>query len=134
MKYTDNPPEIECPSCGYFSFPLVIETPALTHFAKLACRGCGRFVEWMGMPKNYDKRQQSKFTPEGLGIERCEFCLRSQGMLGDRECLEIHHKMPINLGGEDVESNIWVLCTYCHRTAHQRHTYLYEHFKPKKID
>ena len=89
----------------------------------------------LGMPQNEKARgKSSKFTPESLEIDYCEFCLRPREMLGINETLEVHHKMPINLGGEDVQTNILVLCTYCHKTAHQRHIYLYKHYTVKSID
>lgn len=126
--------KITCPRCNVEILPVVIETPDTIHHAKEVCPDCGGFLRWLSKPKNENKRLPSKFTPESLGISWCEFCLRQPEMLGIHEVLEIHHKMPIELGGEDVKTNILVLCTYCHKTAHQRHIYLYKHFKPKEID
>ena len=135
MKYTHNP-IFDCKWCNATQIePIVEETPDTPHFAKLICPECNRFIDWMGMPQNKDKRgKSSKFTPESLEIDYCEFCLRPQEMLGRNETLDIHHKMPVEFGGEDTQSNILVLCTYCHKTAHQRHTYLYKHYTVKSID
>ena len=88
----------------------------------------------MSKPKNLKKRLPSKFTPESLKINYCQMCLRPRFMLGRLETLHVHHLMPEDLGGEDVITNVLVLCTYCHNEFHQRHTYLYNHFKPKEID
>lgn len=142
MKFT-NDPVLDCKWCNAEQInPIVQETPDTPHFAKLICPECNRFIDWMGMPKNKDTKSHSKFTPESLDIDYCEFCLRPREMLGRNETLDIHHKMPEELGGEDVRTNVLVLCTYCHKTAHQRHTYLYKHYtvgsiieeKPQKIE
>ena len=124
---------MECPRCKEPIKPLFIETPDTPHYGKEVCPNCEGWLRWISKPENQSKRAPTKYTAESLEITACEFCLRSREMLGKNETLDVHHKMPIDLGGEDVETNILVLCTYCHKTAHQRHIYLYEHFKIKEM-
>ena len=124
---------ILCGRCNKEVDPIFIETPDTPHYGKEVCPDCGGWLRWLSKPKNETKRANSRFTPESLNIDYCEFCLRPKEMLGIYETLEVHHKIPIELGGEDTESNVTVYCTYCHKTCHQRHTYLYNHFKPKEI-
>lgn len=123
-----------CKGCGKEVDAIVTEvTDAGPHHAKQQCPICLAFLGWASKPKNETKRLKSKFTPESLEVEHCEICLRPKAMLGRWETLEIHHKMPIELGGEDVRENILVVCTYCHKDIHARHTYLYDHFRPNEI-
>ena len=45
-------------------------------------------------------------------IKRCEFC-------GDPRGLEVHHSIPLSLGGSDEEDNLIVCCAKCHGILHR---------------
>ena len=129
MKYSDNP-IADCRFCGEKSFvPKLILRPDTPHYAQVFCPFCGRNIDWMGKPKNHEKRQKNKYTPEILGIDFCQICLRPRAMLGKNETLDVHHIHEIHDGGLDTEKNIIVVCTYCHKDIHQKRQYLYHNFK-----
>jgi hypothetical protein len=54
----------------------------------------------------------SKMLKETVG--RCEEC-------GSTENLEIHHKVPVNQGGDNMLSNLMVLCHDCHNKKPKHH-------------
>ena len=117
-----------CSNCGCSAYIIEIG-PFGNNEAKRVCTSCGYFWDWIAKPENKDKRKSSKFSPRYLGIEYCEICHRPKSMLGKYETLEIHHKVSIKDGGEDIETNILVLCTAHHVWVHHEQTYLNDHFK-----
>jgi 5-methylcytosine-specific restriction endonuclease McrA len=48
-------------------------------------------------------RQQAKF--------RCGYCLRSELLIGMP--MEFEHLIPLALGGQTVEENLWLSCRRC---------------------
>lgn len=46
-----------CPSCGCVEVATILTPELPTHYAKLTCDGCGRFIKWIGKPENELKRQ-----------------------------------------------------------------------------
>ena len=116
--------EKHCNHCGVVN-AVFQETPESIHYAKWICPICGLFIEWIPKPKNKDKRTRSKYSPQNLNIGFCEICGRIH--LGQSETLEIHHKIPIEEGGQDTRENVLVLCTPCHRMTHFLRIYLNHH-------
>lgn len=56
---------------------------------------------------------------KALGKKRgwkCEVCGRRWV---DGWKLEVHHKIPKSMGGQDTEDNAQILCLGCHITAHK---------------
>ena len=53
---------------------------------------------------------------------------KAKTRLGTHETLEIHHKIEINDGGQDIKENILVVCTHCHKLIHHVRTYMNDHF------
>lgn len=47
-----------CPSCGCVEVATILTPELTTHYAKLTCDGCGRFIKWIGKPESEQKRQQ----------------------------------------------------------------------------
>ncbi|GAA1070639.1 HNH endonuclease [Kitasatospora gansuensis] len=45
------------------------------------------------------------------GSARCELC----GEDFPAELVDIDHRTPLALGGEDTDANVWALCRACHR-------------------
>jgi 5-methylcytosine-specific restriction endonuclease McrA len=99
------------------------------HYGKAICPYCGRFVKWIAKPENTELRRKSKFSPEKLGKEYCELCLRPREYLGKAGQLDIHHIIEIHNGGQDEEDNVWVLCSHCHSLVHHTRTYLNNHLR-----
>lgn len=54
----------------------------------------------------------------------CELCLRTKESLPRKQTLEAHHVIPYKCGGEAEESNVWIVCTCCHRQIEHYRTYL----------
>ena len=103
-----------------------------THGYALYCPQCGIFSGWGGRKKslhsaNGERKLSTQWPPKRLGIDFCQICLRTDDQLGDGECLESHHVIPVKDGGKDSPSNIWVCCTGCHKEIHHRRTYLNLH-------
>ena len=100
-----------------------------THYGRLNCEECGRYVSFVKKPNNEGKRGRNKYTPEDLKINHCQLCLRPGHRLGSRGVLDVHHVIEIQDGGDDTKENIWVVCTSCHRLIHHQRTYLNSHLK-----
>lgn len=116
-----------CSRCDRETETKVVMLEKGKHYAKEVCVHCGRFHLFLKKPENMAKRGKNKFSPEDLGIDFCQMCLRPGDRLGDRGVLEVHHVEEIQSGGEDTKENIWVACTSCHRLVHHQRTYLNEH-------
>lgn len=118
---------IDCKRCNISVTPNFVRGPFGPHEAKLVCPLCGAMLKWVSKEKNNGKRPKNKHTPESLGIDYCQLCLRPRNRLGKYETLDAHHIIEIAKGGEDVPENIWVCCTYCHQFIHQQRTYINSH-------
>ena len=59
----------------------------------------------------------------------CELCQRWGSVLPGPEVLEAHHVTAVEDSGNDTRSNVWILCTPCHRLVHHLRTYL-GHYHP----
>lgn len=99
------------------------------HYAKLNCAECGKYLAFAKKPENKGKRGKNKYSPKDLGVDCCQMCLRHGSRLGRRGALEVHHVVEINAGGEDLPSNLWVVCTACHKLIHHQRVYLNSHLK-----
>ena len=110
-----------CKTCG--SKLEITLTPNLTHYARLDCKRCNKFIEWMKNPDKKDKRTKtSKFKPEQIMKHRsydgepfCFFCLRTKKELGKCETITLDHIKELNEGGLDIIDNIQILCSACHK-------------------
>jgi HNH endonuclease len=67
--------------------------------------------------RNYDVVAETLHRAEGI----CESCKKPAPFIrqSDRTpYLEVHHKVPLSIGGEDTVENAIALCPNCHRQAH----------------
>jgi len=103
--------------------------PKSPHYAKEICPICKRHFRWIPKTENKNKRKPSKFTPANLSIFFCELCGRNGNALGNKEVLEVHHKIPICDGGLDEKDNILIVCSACHRMVHWLRTYVNNHLQ-----
>lgn len=55
-------------------------------------------------------------------------CLRDLKDIPLPQVLEGHHVVEFQDGGSDDRSNVWIVCTACHKLIHYQRTYL-GHFK-----
>ncbi|MEG0957749.1 MAG: HNH endonuclease signature motif containing protein [Anaerovoracaceae bacterium] len=80
--------------------------------------------------RNYEKYGRSKDTRRRYGRAwkrirdsyihehpLCEIC-KAEGKLVDAK--EVHHKIPLSLGGTHARENLIALCKSCHATIHAR--------------
>lgn len=51
-------------------------------------------------------------------------CLRLEAELPATQDLDGHHVVEYSAGGTDDRTNVWILCTSCHRLVHHQRTYL----------
>jgi 5-methylcytosine-specific restriction endonuclease McrA len=121
---------LHCPRCEADMIPEEREGTG-PNFLGLWCTHCGRWIEWVAKPQNDNKRTKtSKYTFQDIGIFRCEICGRSQAWLKlVREWLEIHHKLPLEEGGEDTRENLLIVCNRHHKMIHDIRDYEYHHLK-----
>lgn len=124
--------EIECRQCGYKGKPENAGKINPVHGYALRCPNCTKFWGWGGLSKELKsstgkRTETSIWTAKRLGMESCQCCLRSKQFLGDAGALEVHHVIPVSDGGTDDLSNIWVVCTACHKEIHHRRTYFNSH-------
>ena len=116
-----------CTSCEKEVDPDIYLASDGPHYGKAVCPECRKFLQWIPKPKNEGKRPKNKFDPTSLNIFACEICGRDSLRIGQYESLEVHHKIPIEEGGEDKRENLLVVCTACHRLCHWLRTYLNRH-------
>jgi 5-methylcytosine-specific restriction endonuclease McrA len=113
--------------------------PDTMHAGELRCSKCGTFWGWRSkLPEERtnggaQRRNSSTYSPSSLDCRTCQMCLRPRKMLGIKETLLIHHVKEIQDGGDDIPSNIWVLCSSCHGLVHHMRTYLYRHFSDPEV-
>jgi hypothetical protein len=109
----------ECRGCGYEGPHVVTETPNLTHWARLDCGKCHRWIRWLPKPDSdptkYHRPAEHRDLVAKYGRGFCELCLRSGDELGDRNSLIGHHVIEYKNDGEPSRENTWILCQACHR-------------------
>ena len=121
---------LHCPHCQADMIPT--EKPSDgPHHLGLYCSHCGAWIEWVGKPANNNKRTRtSKYTLSDIGIDYCEICGRPSWWLKKvREWLELHHKVPLEEGGEDTRENLLIICNRHHKMIHDIRDYEYHHLK-----
>jgi len=98
------------------------------------CRSCK--PPFKLSPYGLKKKKEKILTREGFTCKKCgwspkkiKICYywdeRENRYLLDYEKtdlreIEIHHKKPIYLGGNDEETNLIVLCKSCHKKEHKK--------------
>ena len=121
--------KITCNGCKTEVTTIVELLESGPHYAKETCANCGKFIRFSKKPSNEKKRPPNKFLPKDLDVDHCQMCLRSGERLGRYGVLESHHVVEIKDNGQDVPSNIWVLCSSCHRLVHHQRVYINDHLK-----
>jgi hypothetical protein len=108
------------------------------HYGKYTCPVCDSWIGFKAKPENekkLEKRPNGTPTPEALGIEYCQICLRPRERLGSRETLDTHHidDDPANL----ERLNFLIVCSACHKLIAWTRTYFNEHlqrfYNPERI-
>lgn len=124
--------EYACRSCGSKDLLEKLGPHPGGHHAKLECRACGAFVRWMPKPiEGRARRRNNAELVRRYGRGYCEMCRRKTEEIPLPEVLEAHHVVEVNEGGGDERTNVWIICTWCHASIHQRRTYL-GHYCQKK--
>lgn len=87
------------------------------HYAALICADCGRHQRWLPKPGNEKVRRPAahralvqKYSPG-----YCELCLRTEAALPANQVLEAHHIREYQDDGPADRTNIWIVCTACHK-------------------
>ena len=134
FEYNTDFKDIICKHCGYQGKPERNGATNEVHGYALKCPSCKKFWGWGGRSKALKdeagvRQLSSNWTAKRLGVDKCQCCLRDKDHLGETECLEVHHVIPVQLGGEDAPRNLWVVCTPCHKQIHWLRTYIHNHMK-----
>lgn len=96
------------------------------------CYDCNKYTF---QPKEESKHRESKHHDlvKKRGINYCECCLRDKNDIPTPSTLEGHHVIEYKDNGTDDMTNVWVLCTSCHKLVHHQRTYLGHYKKINKI-
>lgn len=113
-----------CKVCKAETFQNETIRPIGPHYGEVVCVVCNNRTRFMRKPENIGKRKKNKYSPDALGINFCQMCMRSKEDLVNHETLEIHHVIQVADGGPDTPENIWVTCTPCHKMIHHSRCYL----------
>ena len=111
--------------CKYCGCDMVFEeTPMLKHYGKVYCKNCNHFDRWVPKPDSDPTKYRRKKNTTNLARHKyCQMCLRYKEDLPDNQTLEGHHVIPVKYGGSNDKSNVWTLCTGCHRLVEWMRTY-----------
>lgn len=134
-----------CPNCGStesLRHELVKPgEPGQTHYARIVCDHLpcdGRFVMWGAKPDTDKANRPSAHkklvrAARREGRTSCEMCLRHESDLPGTQELTAHHVDEYQAdGAADLDSNVWILCTACHRLVHWARTY-FGHYHPQEV-
>lgn len=113
-----------CASMGPHPITLVSNG---VHYAKVNCVECKRQLRWLPKPDSdptkYRRPTQHQNLVSDYGRGFCEMCLRKKEDLPKGNTLEAQHVVEFQDGGSNERTNIWILCTACHRMVHWVRTY-----------
>lgn len=127
MRYQDIEKKTVRCRCGYESHGDFTRTPELTHYGKLECHECKRFITWVtkpDKPKSSRDATHRKLTKHKQpDVRYCELCLLVESSLPDGQTLEGHHILEYGKDGDATPINTLVLCTECHALVHWKRQY-----------
>lgn len=83
---------------------------------------------WLTYPPDWNKRK------EILKFERkvCNRCGKSKSRKHKKDFLEVHHIIPLNKGGNHLNSNLELLCKNCHKEEHAKNHYKFRKKRPNQ--
>lgn len=121
-------PRRRCPSCGVMSWPAVRRESGIDEERgfEFECPMCGYSYGRQGEKRKLygpdGKRLHStQWTVDRLNRDACQLCGRTENQLAvTGEMLTAHHVTPLSEGGQDVPSNMLVVCTSCHDAIHRK--------------
>ena len=110
--------------CSHKEFILTDALPP--HYKKKVCAECGKFLGFQSKPDQNKSKRPAGHTTLVQKYEQgyCELCLRAKESLPPNQCLEAHHVIPYQFGGESSRENIWIVCTPCHKIIEHYRIYL----------
>lgn len=124
--YVTELPKQTCPGCGRFSFPCIdsSEFDPIRGFL-IKCQFCGHKYGFGGKKKPLFKNGRrvcgTIWRTGKFEVSYCQFCGRDLVEMKKKGVKpQAHHIIPVSEGGEDIPSNIMVLCPSCHKEAHKR--------------
>jgi RNase P subunit RPR2 len=115
-----------CKRCGRIGGKMTILLgEGSPHFARVDCRECGAWIDWVKFPDAAPKRDRRKSRKKlrDLG-DRCEICLRHRDELPPQQQLEVHHVLEVATDdGTDDRDNLRAYCSACHAMVNWVRTY-----------
>ncbi len=102
-----------CPACGDTRIP-TSRGEATASAALLAAANCDASVE----QPDGNRRQVVLPRLRRLALQRARYACEAAGCRHTR-FLEIHHRVPVAVGGRTEMDNLIVLCSRCHRSLHR---------------
>lgn len=125
--YVTEWPRRVCPNCFRQAWPVpeISEPINKSDGFLFKCVFCGHAFGYGGLRKaivRHGKRIAStSWTTDKFAVDACQFCGMPKAMANKKGAhLEAHHIVPVSEGGEDIPSNIMILCSWCHKEAHER--------------
>jgi hypothetical protein len=115
-----------CPKCAHDGpHPMTLRTSGV-HYADVRCAKCNQHFFQSKPdddPTKYKRPQQHRDLVTEFSRGYCELCLRHKEELPKCQTLEAQHVIEYQDGGSSDRSNIWIVCTACHRMIHWMRTY-----------
>jgi hypothetical protein len=116
----------QCPQCGHIGASMtVVLGESGPHFARVNCRSCNTFIDWVKYPTAAPKNDRRKSRRRLRDMaDRCEICLRHCDELPAGETLEAHHVLEVVADdGTDDRENLRPYCSACHSLVNWARTY-----------
>lgn len=129
--------QLKCECGGNIKF---YETPNLSHYGKLACEKCGKWLKWVRHPEKEEIKRPKTSNFEFKDVMKyhnqdelfCFFCLRNNDDLGYKEVMTLDHIQEIDKGGSDSVENLQILCSACHKLKNWARLYMNWHYRGKE--
>ena len=119
------PHESPCPRCLAEPPHTIEKQTDGIHYAKVVCCGCSRFLAWLPKPDTEQSRRPAAHRDLVQKYSRglCEMCGAKKENLPKGQTLEAQHVAEYQHGGGNDRTNIWIVCTGCHKLIHWARTY-----------
>ena len=116
----------QCKRCGHIGGSMhVVLGESGPHFARVNCKGCRAFIDWVSYPVTAPKKDRRRSRKKLRDLsDRCEICLRHGDDLPSGQDLIVHHVLEVAADdGGDEDANLRVYCNACHSMVNWMRTY-----------
>lgn len=125
-----------CKQCGHIGGSMhVVLGESGPHFARINCKACSAFIDWVSYPTAAPKRDRRRSRKKLRDLDdRCEICLRHGDELPPGQEHQVHHVLEVAADdGGDEDKNLRVYCNACHSMVNWMRTY-FGHYHAVALD